>query len=266
VSQKELDRYVIEDGQACFVESGKRIPLANAGLDSFVVLRDPGISDSEEAEINRHKRTQRANHTMATDGSTVWLNNLVVPGADAASFVYYYGGRCDWGRDRNQLYCFYSEGKNRIKVMKSRSPASFGFFEFDKKNDPSFGAMYAFDAEHVYYYGRRVRKAKPQTFLPMAEENYDCRAEGAFLYSAPSRYYYASEGSVYYYGRPIDGLDGRTAFLVCLNNTGSGLMHVLCDKSGFYNRLEPLRENYPRAYELLPQSVLERQQALSRLP
>lgn len=254
--------YVVEGNQVVFDIKGERQPLEAVDLPSFRVIKDATLSADQIEAANQFKRSPHlANQMLATDGRQVWYRHIPIPGADAASFEYFHGGQCHWGRDRNQLYCFYSEGKNPIKVMKSRSPSSFGFFDVDVPE--MYARMYAHDAEHVYYYGRRVRGARPDSFKQMAEEHYDVR-EGGYLPPSLSTWYFRDDRQLYYYGQPCSKIDADTAFLVSMVNTGSGAWHIVGDRNSFYTKgKELLHEYYPTQGDDLPQAIRDRQRALA---
>jgi hypothetical protein len=256
--------YIVEENQVVFEIKGERHPLHAVDIPSFRVLKDTTLTAEQVEAINQFKRSPHlANQMVATDGNQVWYLHLPIPGADAGSFEYFHGGQCYWGRDRHQLYCFYSEGKNPIKIMKSRSPSSFGFFDLHVPE--MYARMYAHDAEHVYYYGRRVRGATPGSFAQMTEECYDVR-KGGYLPPSLSTWYFRDDRQLYYYGQPCSDIDVDTAFLVALVNTGGGAWVIVGDRNGFYTKgKESLREHYPAFFDKLPPKILDRQRALAAI-
>jgi len=250
--------YSIEGEKVYFGDDEELRPLIGANVSSFKTIEDVTLSPEQAEKINLYRRKALlVNQMAATDEVTVWYMGQPVEGADAASFEYFHGGQCDWGRDRNQLYCFYREGKNWLKHIKSRSLADFRFFDFDIRE--GYTRMYARDANHVYYFGRRVKGAHPDSFVPMIiEMEYQSRENGT-ISGRPSNIYYMNDQRIYYYGRPIENIDRNTAFLFGIKL--SGWWDIIGDKNGFYFKFgEPLSQ-YMKVEDELPEEILLRQKS-----
>jgi hypothetical protein len=56
--------------------------------------------------------------------------------------------------------------------MKSPAPETFGFFT-ENHGSSAYLRQYAHDAKFVYYYGRRVQGARPETFHCPSLGRYD---------------------------------------------------------------------------------------------
>jgi hypothetical protein len=163
--------------------------LTGADSRTFTVLDDPAM-----------KGYFAGWHFAAKDRDSVWFMSRKLEGADPATFKYYFGGQCQWGTDRDRIYCFYLSAKPSFKAISSGDPESFRFLEDEPEG--AYMRQYALDAKHVYYYGRRVAKARPRQFENVAKD----QLEEGF---ATSDYYWGS-GSVFFAGKRVAAADPST--------------------------------------------------------
>jgi DKNYY family len=185
--------------------------LDGADPASFTALSDPTWIAAEPLSY------------AGKDKTSVWFMHKQVPDADAQSFIYFVGGQCHWGRDRIRLYCFYVENNPVIKIMKSPAPETFGFFT-ENQGRSAYRRQYARDAKFVYYYGRRVQGARPETFRRLPN---DRLSEGA-----SESDYYVGDQAVYFYGKRVDGAD--PSCLRVFHLPGLGHSEYAFDRSAFY--------------------------------
>ncbi len=185
--------------------------LDGADPASFTALSDPTWIAAEPLSY------------AGKDKTSVWFMHKQVPDADAQSFIYFVGGQCHWGRDRFRLYCFYVENNPVIKIMKSPAPETFGFFT-ENQGRSAYRRQYARDAKFVYYYGRRVQGARPETFRRLPN---DRLSEGA-----SESDYYVGDQAVYFYGKRVDGAD--PSCLRVFHLPGLGHSEYAFDRSAFY--------------------------------
>jgi DKNYY family len=187
--------------------------LEHADPASFMPIADSTLADFEPP------------YFAGKDEESVWFMHKKVPGADPQSFEYFHGGQCKWGRDRAHLYCFYVDRIPKIKVMKSKCLEAFGFFHEHGDFLGPYMRQYAHDAHYVYYYGRRVRGARPQTFCRLRK---DGLSKGFTLSD-----YYAGERAVYYRGRELLGADPTCARVFYLPVCSQ---EYVFDRSAFFVR------------------------------
>lgn len=248
--------YIQENNQVFYVENSKKILLTDVRVDQFQTGRDESLSEFELLEINRFRNVEVGGR-LGTDGRNIWYRGNPIPDVDLPSFKYFYGPQCEWGTDRNRIYCFYIEGKNAIKSLKSKSTFDFGFFDFHSITD-SYSRMYARDRDRVLYFGRVVKNADPKRFKPITEETFDLKLS-QYTHEFPSRNYYRSGTECYFMGSAISQ-SLPSAFVVTLK---ADLFYTLfCDASGFYYRLEKLPGSYQKIFDLIPAEIWERQSRL----
>jgi len=254
--------YQIENNQVFYTKPLElRLRLKTAHVQHFQSLKDRTISAELTRTITQYGCWHRLNNLMAKDDRTVWFGNQPVPGADPESFVYYHGGECAWGQDKNQLYCFFEKGRHNIKTIKSKNPASFGFFDFPETI--GYLRMYAFDEHHVYHLGQRVRKADPNAFRPLTKKIYSLDRQ-LITHSYPSSAYYTSENNLYYHGKPIVGADGYTAHLVSLEKAGQAKYLIAYDQHHFYYEGVPVHPRFQAMFDLIPPPIIAHQNSLAQ--
>lgn len=139
-------------------------------------------------------------HFAAKDQTTVWFMNRPVTEADPATFTYYWGGQCHWGVDQRHIYCFYIGSQPSYKVIKTANPECFCFLPDEAPG--AYARQYALDDKHVYYYGRRVLKARPAHFRNISKD----QLHEGFAESD----YYCDGQAVFFRGKRVAGADPAT--------------------------------------------------------
>lgn len=160
----------------------RRTQLNEVGVDTFIPLVDSAVTGYFAGW-----------HFAAKDQATVWFMNCPVTGADPATFTYYFGGQCHWGVDHQYIYCFYVARKPAYKVIKTADSTRFHFLP----NEPpgAYMRQYALDGKHVYYYGRRVLKARPDHFVNLQKD----QLQEGFADSD----YYRDDRAVFFRGKMV---------------------------------------------------------------
>lgn len=139
-------------------------------------------------------------HFAAKDQATVWFMNRPVIGADPATFTYYWGGQCHWGIDHQSIYCFYVGRKPSYKVIKTANPAHLRFLPEEVPG--AYTRQYALDDQYVYYFGRRVLKARPAHFRNLPKD----QLHEGFAESD----YYRDDQAVFFRGKRVADADPAT--------------------------------------------------------
>lgn len=161
-------------------------------------------------------------HFAAKDQKTIWFMNRPVTEADPATFTYYWGGQCHWGIDHQSIYCFYVGRKPSYKVIKTANPAHFHFLP--EEGTGAYMRQYALDGTYVYYFGRRVLKARPAHFRNIPKDQLH---EGLAASD-----YYCDDQAVFFRGKRVAAADPAT--LRVFHLPGLGHEVYAFDQQAFY--------------------------------
>ena len=251
--------YIINDEKVYFQANYQPdCLLEGADLQTFQPLDDKTLTAENLADLTKKYVPYGWKNLryVAKDRKSIWANGMKVPDADVDSFEYFFGGQCDWGQDRNRAYCFYREGKNKIKVLNA-----VGQLRFPKDTLGGYMRMYAYDDKYVYYFGRRAKGALGGDCKHLIAESVNQeKMTGTEYFDSFS---IISNNTVYYYGKPIVGSDGETARGYSINEPNKGALYIIVDKNGIYYKGKPFDKNEWKAlYARIPHIIFELQKKL----
>ena len=205
-------QYTVIDNQVYYEHhyTGRTL-LAGADAKTLAPLSDPVVTGYFAGW-----------HFAAKDRATVWFMNRPVLDADPMTFTYYWGGQCHWGVDQRYIYCCYVSSKPSVKVIKTGNPTHFRFLPEETLG--AYTRQYALDGKYVYYYGRRVLKARPEHFCNIPKDQLHEGFAGSD--------YYRDDQAVFWRGKRVTAADPAT--LRVFHLPGLGHEVYAFDQHAFY--------------------------------
>jgi hypothetical protein len=136
---------------------------------------------------------------FARDHRQIYFLYRAVTGADPESFVYLGGYDCQWAKDESFAYYFWpTKAARQWRALKSKSLGSFQVLPGCQFSE------YARDDEAVFYKGKKIRGADPQSFQIMTARQIE---DGS---ASPSHHFARDERRIYFDGKPVKGVDGES--------------------------------------------------------